>query len=188
MVSRLTEKIPVAVSGCLLGEKVRYDGCDKHLPELLEKLETAGLRPLSVCPEVGAGLGVPRPPVELVRLGGEIRTLGVEDRKLDATERIRAFAHQFVGKQRFFGFIGKGRSPSCGLRVVVHDFGGQERPEMAEGIFVQALRERLPDLPVIEAEEVGEANAWRRFVEQILKRAKCGGSWPPARESDLRSR
>ena len=53
----LEDRIPlVAVSSCLLGEKVRYDGTDKYCASLSE---LAGqIRLVAVCPEVEIGLGI----------------------------------------------------------------------------------------------------------------------------------
>ncbi len=56
--------IKIGISRCLLGQRVRYDGADKYSricnEDLAERFEL-----VSVCPEVDAGLTVPRPPVEL---------------------------------------------------------------------------------------------------------------------------
>ncbi len=164
---RLAEDVPVAVSACLLGERVRYDGRDKKLPGLQERLAAAGLKPVPVCPEVGSGLPVPRPPVELVRVDGEIRALGVEARRLDVTEKIRAFAHRFLETVPISGFIGKGKSPSCGLAVALHRPEGGTLAERAEGLFVQVLRACRPDLPTLEAEAVADPDRWQEFVEQV---------------------
>lgn len=57
----------VGVSACLLGQPVRYDGQAKPHAWVRDVLaRKAELVPL--CPETGAGLPVPRPPVRLVRL------------------------------------------------------------------------------------------------------------------------
>ncbi len=60
------EPIRVGISSCLLGQKVRHDGGhkrDAYLMEVLGQLVTW----VPVCPEVGIGLGIPRPSI---RLGG----------------------------------------------------------------------------------------------------------------------
>jgi len=61
--------IKVLVSACLLGERVRYHGEDAHCPsDILDRWKQEG-RLVSVCPEVTAGLPVPRPPAEIA--GGD---------------------------------------------------------------------------------------------------------------------
>ena len=54
----------VAVSACLLGEPVRYDGGAKPCAEVIELASKTQVCP--VCPEKAAGLPCPRPPAEQV--------------------------------------------------------------------------------------------------------------------------
>lgn len=54
------------VSKCLLGENVRYDGNNKYSKRSARYAESFKGRVMDVCPEVMAGMGVPRPPMELV--------------------------------------------------------------------------------------------------------------------------
>lgn len=61
--------IRVLVSSCLLGEAVRYNGADSRCrSEILDRWKAEG-RLVPVCPEVAAGLPVPRPPAEIA--GGD---------------------------------------------------------------------------------------------------------------------
>lgn len=61
--------IRVLVSSCLLGEPVRYHGGDAPCPSpILERWKTEG-RLVPACPEIAAGLPVPRPPAEIA--GGD---------------------------------------------------------------------------------------------------------------------
>jgi len=55
----------VLISACLLGEKVRYDGNSlSSSGEILKEWLTQG-RVVSVCPEVGTGMSIPREPAEI---------------------------------------------------------------------------------------------------------------------------
>src|SRR5690625_7466210 len=68
----------VAVSACLTGQAVRYDGGHRHQAELLDALADR-LELLPLCPEFR--LGIPRPPVQrvLTRQGrSEERRVGKE--------------------------------------------------------------------------------------------------------------
>ncbi|HOP31435.1 MAG TPA: DUF523 domain-containing protein, partial [Spirochaetota bacterium] len=59
------KKIPIGISSCLLGNKVRYDGQHKHDPYLSDTLgEFFEYTP--VCPEVQCGLSIPREAMRLV--------------------------------------------------------------------------------------------------------------------------
>ena len=51
------------ISACLLGHKVRYNGQDCLLKELLQHLLPDQY--VSLCPEVSGGLAIPRPPAEI---------------------------------------------------------------------------------------------------------------------------
>ena len=54
----------VGISACLLGEPVRYDGRDKRHTFLVETLGPH-VEWCPICPEAGAGMGIPREPVFL---------------------------------------------------------------------------------------------------------------------------
>lgn len=55
----------ILVSACLLGHAVRYDGKGKPLAHpLLERWRQEG-RVVTICPEMAAGMPVPRPPAEI---------------------------------------------------------------------------------------------------------------------------
>ena len=60
----MDEKIRLGISSCLLGEKVRHDGghkLDRYLTDTLGEY----VEYVSVCPEVEAGLGIPRESMHL---------------------------------------------------------------------------------------------------------------------------
>src|SRR3546814_842407 len=106
----LSNKRPrVGVSACLAGQRVRYDGDTRPaaaLAHLKDQLEL-----FLVCPEVAIGLGVPRPPIQLVELDGERRVTGVAAPHTDVTDALRALVEQLPDD--LCGFILKARSPSC---------------------------------------------------------------------------
>lgn len=57
----------VLVSTCLLGNKVRYDAGSLSVEhDVLEKWQAEG-RLVSVCPEVDAGMSIPRKPAEILQ-------------------------------------------------------------------------------------------------------------------------
>src|SRR5690625_6966554 len=106
----------VAVSACLTGQAVRYDGGHRHQAELLDALADR-LELLPLCPEFR--LGIPRPPVQRVLTRqGQWRVLGRGDPRLDVTEVLQRGGDE--GPQRLHappglsGWILKSRSPSCG--------------------------------------------------------------------------
>ena len=71
-------RIRIAVSGCLLGEAVRYDGGHRRSDYVTDGLGKV-FELVSECPEVGIGLGVPRPKIRLERVEFVTRLLGPRD-------------------------------------------------------------------------------------------------------------
>ncbi|WNG38475.1 DUF523 domain-containing protein [Archangium minus] len=121
-VAALHEARVVLVSACLLGEACRYDGKSKGSDKVMRALE--GKEVVPVCPETGAGLGIPRPAVELKGgagaevLAGRARAAEVESGK-DQTEAFRRGAELALAAARRFGVkvaLLKERSPSCGTQ------------------------------------------------------------------------
>lgn len=116
----LREARVVLVSACLLGEACRYDGKSKGSSPVMRALE--GKEVVPVCPETGAGLGVPRPAVELsggtgeAVLAGHARAVVAATRE-DRTAAFRYGAELALEAARRFGAtvaVLKERSPSCG--------------------------------------------------------------------------
>ncbi len=62
----MTSKPKIAVSSCLLGKKVRYNG-DAAEFRMLNRVWSDHLELIGVCPEVAIGMGVPRPTIRLVK-------------------------------------------------------------------------------------------------------------------------
>ena len=108
-------KIPVAISQCLLGERVRFDGGHKHNHYITDVLgQYLEFRP--VCPEVAVGLGVPRKPIRLVVIDKTTRVRGATDSHMDVTAELAAQADQLVHDSGdICGHIFMQNSPSCGV-------------------------------------------------------------------------
>lgn len=161
-----TQRAAIAVSACLTGEKVRYDGADKRLPAcaLLDRELTL----IPICPELGAGLGVPRPPVQLIKIGDEVRAQGRENRQLDVTAALHHFAtrslQQLSREHLLCGYLWKSRSPSCGLgSTPLFDAVGVEIG-YASGIQAGYFRQHLPHIIHCEERALTTASAACHFV------------------------
>lgn len=164
----------IGVSACLLGEPVRYDGRgrrDAWVSEVLARdfaLE-------SICPEMAIGLGVPRPPIELVARAGRIAALGVEDPGTEVTDALEALAAAVAGRLGavLAGYVFKARSPSCGVgSVPLHAAPSGRVIGMTSGRFAAALQRALPGLPVAEEAGLGTAAARRDFLARARDRAR----------------
>jgi uncharacterized protein YbbK (DUF523 family) len=127
----------VALSACLLGDNVRYDGKNKTQENLQHRLSPF-LHLEKICPEVSAGLGVPRPAVELTEENGKNYAKGVADKNLDVTVRLEQ-ASTTILKQHdnAVAFILKSRSPSCGINNT--PIKNKDQTKMGSGLFAQQL-------------------------------------------------
>ena len=169
-----TRSLRVGISACLLGERVRYDGGhkrDRFLTEVLAK----HVEWVPVCPEVELGLGVPRPPMRLVRGRGATTRLVVEDTGEDLTARMRAYAAwraHGLASLELDGYVLKSRSPSCGLsRVPVHDVEDASAT-VGRGLFAEALAAALPLVPMEDERRLARASVREHFVERLRAAAR----------------
>ena len=102
----------VAISACLLGEKCRYDASDNKNEVLLKKLK--GDRLISFCPE-HAVFGSPRPTMDLIDMTDGYKAI-CNETGIDISSPIHTYAKQFFDMHKDIDlFIGKDRSPSCGV-------------------------------------------------------------------------
>ena len=102
----------IAVSACLLGEKCRYDATDNRNDELLANLEGSELIPF--CPEDHA-FGSPRPTMDLIKTSQGIKAISNKT-GADLSFAVEGYAKKFFDKHAKINiFIGKDRSPSCGV-------------------------------------------------------------------------
>ena len=132
----------VLVSACLLGAPVRYNGKDKKSdhPILQQWLDEG--RVVSVCPEVLGGLGTPRPPAEIVHVGGLRRVTTNQGRDVTAEfERGAADALDQALRHGARVAILKEGSPSCGS-TYVYDGTFTSTPVDADGVTTALLRSR----------------------------------------------
>jgi uncharacterized protein YbgA (DUF1722 family)/uncharacterized protein YbbK (DUF523 family) len=162
------EKIPVGISSCLLGQRVRYDGGHKNHSYIVGTLgEYFDFRPF--CPELEIGLGVPRKPIRLSRVGSDtIRCIPIGDNSLDLTPRLQQCADTQQDWQReLCGYILKKDSPSCGMeRVKVWDDVMPVRDGI--GIFAGRMMQNLPYLPVEEEGRLGDAVLRENFIQRVF--------------------
>ncbi|XTZ37254.1 YbgA family protein [Salmonella enterica] len=165
----MSEKIPVGISACLLGEQVRFDGGHKRLAFAVEELSPwVSFEP--VCPEMAIGLPVPRPALRLVNgEEGKVSLLFSDKREGDLTEQMAAFAQQRTSHFEYLcGYIVCAKSPSCGMeRVRVYDAVGKNNRKAGRGIYTDILMKTLPWLPVEEDGRLHDPLIRENFVERI---------------------
>lgn len=159
--ARTHDKPRVAVSACLLGQKVRYDGDHKH--DLLISGELgAWFELVPLCPEVGIGLPVPRPPIQVTRQQDTLRVVGVDNPEVDVTDALKRHALEVEGA--IDGLILKARSPSCGVGSTPVYQNGQDTGERTDGLFAAALHQRFPALARRDEEALRDTQTRYAFV------------------------
>jgi uncharacterized protein YbbK (DUF523 family)/uncharacterized protein YbgA (DUF1722 family) len=158
----------IAVSACLLGQPVRYDGGHKRLAFLTDTLARHADY-LPICPEAGSGMGTPRPPIHLVGDARRPRALGLHDPGLDATERLEHFATATLpGLAGVSGYVFKRNSPSCGLRrVKLFAEPGRRARRVGTGIFARCVETSLPLLPMEEEDGLLDIRRRDNFISLV---------------------
>ena len=166
--NNLDRKIPVGISSCLLGNEVRHNGGHKRDSYITGTLaEYFEFTPF--CPEVGIGLGVPRPTIRLIDHGEGIRVVGVKDPELDVTVKLQAYTEEKIPDVgELFGFIFKRASPSCGMeRVKVYNKKGMPENN-GQGVFAMGIKQHYPELPTEEEGRLGDARLRENFIQRVL--------------------
>ena len=136
----------VLVSGCLLGQPVRYDGGSKPNEAVLALADKVDVVP--VCPESAAGLPVPRPPAEQ-RASGVYLADG-----RDATAEFDLGAQRMLEVARSSAAplaVLKAKSPSCGTGLV---YDGTYTGSLTEGWGVYARLLEKEGICVVSEEVV----------------------------------
>jgi len=130
----------VAISACLMGKKCRYDASDNLDEKLLSKLKEDNL--IAFCPEDFA-FGSPRPTMDLIRSIDGIKAISNKT-GADLSFAIESYANTFFNKyQDISVFIGKDRSPSCGVcSSKVYDENKNLLNTDGTGLMARAAKER----------------------------------------------
>ena len=173
--------IRLGVSTCLLGEPVRFDGGHKRDPFLVETFGRY-VEWVPVCPEVEAGLGVPRESMHLRRSADDVRLVTTKT-GIDHTDTMRRYSARRVAAlstQDLCGYVLKKNSPSCGLeRVKI--YGRSGAVASGRGLFAQALRQAFPHLPIEEEGRLSDPRLRENFIERVFAyrrlRSLFGGRW-----------
>lgn len=206
----------VGVSACLLGALVRFDGGHTRDRFVAEGL-SAHVDLVSLCPEMEAGFGAPRPAMRLVRPSGnagEARDAGDAGDARDAAGRalrllttntaqdVTAQLAQATERRLtdgsldgLCGFVLKKNSPSCGpFRVKTYLDNGQGAPPEAGnvGLFAAALRERFPHLPIEDEGRLNDPGLRESFLLRVFAwqryRALCAGGLTRRRLREFHAR
>jgi uncharacterized protein YbgA (DUF1722 family)/uncharacterized protein YbbK (DUF523 family) len=160
--------VKIAVSACLLGEKVRFDAGHKHDHFITDELGKFA-EFVTFCPEHLA-FGTPRPTVRLVTVEGDIR---VHSNKTgdDLTDALIDTSRNELSRLKnepLCGIVFKSKSPSCGMKSAkLYATNGMSEGK-DDGVFMAMCRERYPLLPMEEEGRLQDAWLRENFVMQLF--------------------
>lgn len=138
----------IIVSACLMGENCKYNGGNNYDPRV--EAFAQGREVIRVCPERLAGLGIPRPSMEIV--DGVLRNQ--DGTSVDGPVR-RAVAQilEQIQDEDIECAVLQSRSPTCGVRQV-YDGTFSRKLIAGSGVLAQALKEA--GYRVVDREELEE--------------------------------
>lgn len=172
------DAVRIGISTCLLGENVRYDGGHKRDAYLTDTLG-AHVEWVSVCPEVEAGMGTPREAIHLVATDGAVRLVGTRT-GTDHTRMMRDFAERRVVRLERLdlpGYVLKKDSPSCGLYRVRLRHDNDATTRDGQGLFAEALRRRMPNLPVEEEGRLNDSRLRDNWIARVFAYRRLRSMW-----------
>lgn len=168
MTSSPKPRIRIGISSCLLGQKVRFDGNhtqDHFITGTLSEVFDF----VPVCPEIGIGMGVPRPTIRLVGPADSPRAIGVKDTSIDVTDKLIQYGMRTAGKLGdLSGYIFKSKSPSCGMeRVKLYD-GKSAGSKQGVGLYAREIMRAHPLLPIEDEGRLGDPLLRDNFLECVF--------------------
>ena len=124
----------ILVSACLLGENCKYNGGNNYSSAIAEFVKDKEV--LSICPEMMAGMGCPRTPIEIV--DGVL--MDRDGNNVDAAMREAvAQAMEMIRKEDIQCAVLQSRSPTCGVNQV-YDGSFSGKLVNGSGILAQELK------------------------------------------------
>lgn len=137
----------ILVSACLLGENCKYNGGNNYCPAVMEYVK--GREVIPVCPEIEAGYGCPRTPIEIV--DGVLFDKNGNNVDAAMARAIEGILGRLKDQDIDCAIL-KSRSPTCGVKQVYDGtFTGTLTDGM--GLFAKALQEA--GVRVIDSEDIG---------------------------------
>jgi len=166
----MDKELKIGVSACLLGDEVRFNGghCrQRYITDTLSDYATFE----KVCPETAIGMGIPRETVRLEKdEAGMLRMVAPKSRE-DYTDAMRAHCQDWVKTMDTLdldGFVFKKDSPSCGVFRVKIYTNGQPAERRGTGLFANAVKEALPELPIEEEGRLCDPVLRENFVARMF--------------------
>lgn len=138
----------IVVSACLLGENCKYNGGNNDCSAA--RAFAKGREVIPVCPEMEAGYGCPRTPIEIV--DGVLYDKNGNNVDAPMRQAITRILEQLAGEDIECAIL-KSRSPTCGVRQV---YDGTFTGTLVDGMGLFAQAMQAAGYNVIDSEEIPE--------------------------------
>lgn len=158
----------IAVSGCLLGQKVRFDKGHKRDSFIMDEL-SAYAEYISFCPEDMA-FGSPRPSIRVVQKNSEQRIISNKNQE-DLTDILKKSSQKDlknISNYKLGGIILKSKSPSCGMGSSKLYLENGFASGKDDGMFAKMCKEAYPLLPMQEEGKLCDAWLRENFIMQLF--------------------
>lgn len=162
----------IAISSCLLGNNVRFNGSNSNNKMLGETFSDIFSYRI-ICPEVFAGLGIPRKPIYLQQYNQNILVLE-NDTSRDLTSTLDDACLTLVQKMKDVdGFILKKNSPSCGHKSVkVYNHQKNVICNKANGRFVDTIERVIPNAVIEDEGRLNDPYLKEHFIKRVFLNAE----------------
>ncbi len=136
----------VVVSACLLGRNCKYNGGNNRNERVLKFLEDKEI--IEVCPEVLAGLGTPRTPIEIVN--GVVYDMNGKCVDAALRDAVGKILESLEGEEIECAVL-KSRSPTCAVKQV---YDGTFSGVLVDGMGILAEALHSAGYKVIDCEDI----------------------------------
>jgi uncharacterized protein YbgA (DUF1722 family)/uncharacterized protein YbbK (DUF523 family) len=158
----------IAVSGCLLGKKIRFDRGHKRDTFVMDELSSYA-EYVSFCPE-NLAFGSPRPSIRMVRDEDSLNIISNKTGENLTNELLDKSNHelQVIKSQNIRAIIFKSKSPTCGLMSskVYLPNGFAEGKD--DGVFASLCKKEFGYLPMEEEGRLCDPWLRENFVMQLF--------------------
>ncbi|MDE0882668.1 MAG: DUF523 and DUF1722 domain-containing protein [Myxococcota bacterium] len=165
-------KPKVGISSCLMGQAVRYNGGHQRNNYVMDVL-AKHVELVPVCPEVEAGMGVPRPTIRMVRQKGAPGLVesgtGIDHSALMNTT-LGTISERLKGLD-LDGFLLKRASPTCGISGVKIYATSERKSQVVArggGFFADRLKNEFETLALSEEGWLNDAMLRQQFLHRIF--------------------
>jgi uncharacterized protein YbgA (DUF1722 family)/uncharacterized protein YbbK (DUF523 family) len=160
--------LKIAVSSCLIGNRVRFDGGAKTFKFLLDDLSEF-VEFIPFCPE-NSLFGSPRESIRIVSKDGNKRAIGNKS-ELDLTEKLvdesQKVAKSFLDSG-ISGVIFKSKSPTCAIASVKNYLPNGFIEGKTSGLLFDEFQKEFPLLPMEEEGRLEDVWLRENFIMQIF--------------------